>query len=84
MSASYKLRQSKERKKLNQTAKFYHVPLTMARKNEPSNSQGKFFQDSEKKKEEAVLRNQKIKRLYLENKKCERAINCTNRKSGKN
>ena len=50
MWASYKLHQSKERKKLNQTAKFYHFPLTMARKNEPSNSQGKFFQ---KKKEEA-------------------------------
>ena len=51
MWASYKLHQSKERKKLNQTAKFYHFPLTMARKNEPSHSQGKFFQDNEKEEE---------------------------------
>ena len=52
MWASYKLHQSKERKKLNQTAKFYHFQLTMARKNEPSHSQGKFFQ-KKKKEEEA-------------------------------
>ena len=48
MWSSYKLRQSKEQKKLNQTAKFYRFPLTMARKNEPSNSQGKFFQEKKK------------------------------------
>ena len=52
MWASYKLHQSKERKKLIQDAKFYHFPLTLARKNEPSHSKGKFFQDNEKKKKE--------------------------------
>ena len=52
--ASYKLHQSKERKKLNQTAKFYPFPLTMARKNEPSYSQGKFFQDNEKEAESGL------------------------------
>ena len=53
MWASYKLRQSKEQKKLIQDAKFYQFPLTMARKNEPSYSQGKFFQDNDEKEEEA-------------------------------
>ena len=52
MWASYKLHQSKERKKLNQTAKFYHFPLTLARKNEPCLSKGKFFQKERKKEEE--------------------------------
>ena len=28
---------------------FYHFPLTMARKNEPSHSQGKFLQDNNEK-----------------------------------
>ena len=63
MRASYKLHQSKERKKLNQTAKFYHFPLTMARKNEPSHSQGKFFQEKKerRKKEEEAKQGPDIK-----------------------
>ena len=52
MWASYKLHQSKERKKLNQSATFYNFPSTEAQKNEPSHSQGKFLQDNEKKKKE--------------------------------
>ena len=59
MWARYKLRQSKERKKLIQDAKFYHFPLTMARKNEPCLSKGKFFQ--EKKKEEEAKQGPDIK-----------------------